>query len=167
MRSCTKRTSRFAAVVMIEHDVTGSSPSFGRCGPQAGERKQLPFGQAVIERLAGLFGVFRLLPLVVAIGDDQRPVRGGLHQWFPRAGGCELVVAGIDQRRAATQLRPRGRDPNRARIACRSPLSPLTTASTGWVGAMFVRPSARSAVASEIVMLNRAAIAWGFVRALL
>ena len=29
MRSCTKRTSRLAAVVMIEHDVIGSSASFG------------------------------------------------------------------------------------------------------------------------------------------
>jgi hypothetical protein len=31
---------------------------------------------------------------------------------------------------------------------------------------MFVRPSARSAVASEILTSNRAAIAWGLVRAL-
>ena len=65
----------------------------------------------MVERLPGLFGVLRLLPLVVAVGDDQPPVSGGLHERFPRAGGRELVVAGIDQRRAAAQLRPRGREP--------------------------------------------------------
>jgi hypothetical protein len=57
-----------------------------------------------------------------------------------------------------------GASPNRARIAWRSPFSRSTTASTGWVGAMFVRPTARSAVASEIVISNRAAMSSGLVR---
>lgn len=59
-----------------------------------------------------------------------------------------------------------GASPNRARIASRPPFYQLTTASTDRVGAMFVRPSARSAVASEILISNRAAMSWGSVRAL-
>jgi hypothetical protein len=54
-----------------------------------------------------------------------------------------------------------GANPNRARTASRLPSSPRTTASTDWVGAMFARPSARSATAGEIVISNRCAMTCG------
>jgi hypothetical protein len=54
MRSCTNRTSSLAAVVMIDHDVFGSSESFGVAQP--GERERLAIGEPVVERLLGLLG---------------------------------------------------------------------------------------------------------------
>ena len=45
-----------------------------------------------------------------------------------------------------------GARPNLARTARRSPSRSRTTASTGWVGAMFARPRARSETDSEIVI---------------